>query len=163
MILKMTDRVMVILTNLGMKIYKKKAPELEKVYGRTGLPKVVVHDGKSVMRSTMRMLFAMFGDHMTTKERHKRVFVDDILLFEELPEAQRQEATEPDVRPKLDVFPTPRRSRVIRPTTLTIKEVSEHTEAMKRASEKALADRTDPPIIYNDTVAENKTEDDDRG
>jgi hypothetical protein len=151
MILKMTDRVMVILTGLGIKIYKKKCPELEKVYGRTGLPKVVVHDGKSVMRSTMRMLFAIYGDHMASKERHKRVFVHDTLLFEDL-ESQATVEDLPDSArfridpltgvPKLESVRPKSGPRVIRPTTLTVK----HVEDTKR------------PILYDDSVAPNKTE-----
>lgn len=83
MLINMTDRVMVTLTGLGVKIYQKRQAELETLYGRSGMPQVVVYEERTVMRCTLRMLFAIYGDHMATKNRHRRVFEGDQFLFED--------------------------------------------------------------------------------
>jgi hypothetical protein len=148
MILKMTDRVMVILTGLGIKIFNSKKDELEKTYGKTGMPQIALREGNTVMRSTLRMLFAIYGDHMTSKNRHKRAFVQDTLVFEDLESLTPEQITEqlPDrasfrINPRTGVAKvesvTQRRQgpRVIKPDTLTVKHISDTTEASKRLRE----------------------------
>lgn len=148
MILKMTDRVMVILTGLGVSIFNKKRTDLEALYGKTGMPKIVVREGNSVMRSTLRMLFAIYGDHMASKNRHKNVFVQDTLVFEDLESLTPEQITEqlPDratfrINPRTGVAKvesvTQKRQgpRLIKPDTLTVKHISDTTEASKRLRE----------------------------
>lgn len=82
---KMNSDTMVLLTNYGVKVLKKKIPTLKAIPDFNDNLQTIKAGDNTILRTPLRTLFMIFGDQLIRKRKPKRVFVSDAIEIAKLP------------------------------------------------------------------------------
>ncbi len=133
----MNSDSMVVLTKYGIQILNNKSPMLKAIPNFNDNLQTIKSGDKTILRTSLRTLFMIFGDQLTRKGKFKRVFVSDALNIEQGPAKPKQQ---PDTNPPKLVrrqTPPPSRKLDVVPSIST-RDIARYNKAMGRT----------PPVVH---------------